>query len=272
MMSLSKNRIVRAPFVSLSDKKFRVALPDGWADTSAEEEEARKLAEVNRLSEEAMQHELEKFKILKDQILSEAEKESQRIESRTRVEADKIVRDAIIKADAERKKIHDEAYKAGFEEGIAAGRDEGEGLKAAAAKTLDEAKQTRQEMINNLEPEIVDLTVSVAEKLIRRKAAYEPSLVLALLRAGLEESASAGSFDEISVMVSEDDYPTVSEKQEELLKIVGGGAKLDIVRDPSLTKADCVIKTPFGYIDTSLTQGFEKLRENLYLIGAGEEI
>ena len=289
MTSLPKSRVFRANAVTLLDKKLRLN-PDGFLDelnedkidgkgrqnelsgwTGFEEQqddETRKKQERER----EIEQELRAAELLRDQIISEAKKEAGMLTIHARVEADKMIREAVSKAEEERERIQKEAHDAGYEEGIESGRAEGEKLKAEGSSVLEEAKKTRQDMIENLEPELVDFTVSVAEKLVHQKAAFNPALVLNLIRAGLAESISAASADEISLMVSEEDYPTVNDSREELLKMVGGGVRLEIIRDPSLNKSDCIIKTPFGYIDTSLGQSFEQLRENLYLIRLGEKL
>jgi flagellar assembly protein FliH len=286
-MSLSNNRflksrVTRGYQVKLSDKKFRVNPPEGWEEEEAErekEEEAKKAEYKQRLIDlemtdiaEIRERELATIEILKEQIIGEASKDSKRMMDQARAETDKLMRDTITKAEAEKNRIHEEAYSAGFEEGAAAGAAEGERLANEAAGTLEDAKATRQRMIDNLEPELVDLISGIADKLIRKKAVFSPQLILHLIKAGLAEIGSADASGDISVLVSEDDYDTVIENKDELLKIVGGGAKLEIVRDPSLNKSDCVVKTAFGFIDVSLSQSFDELKENLYLISNDEAV
>jgi len=254
------------------DKKFRVNPPDNWEEIEAEEER-KKEEEKQRLIDleladvaEIRERELATVEILKEQIIGEAQKDSKRMMSQARAESDKYMRDAITEAENSRGKIRDEAYEAGFAEGVAAGLAEGQRLENEAAEVLEDARRQRRQMIERLEPELVELISAMTEKLIHDKAAFNPQLILHLIRAGLAESRDTAASGEIAVMVSEDDFDAVSENKDDLLKITGGGVKLEIIKDPSLNKSDCIIKTAYGYIDTSLGQGFEQLRENLYLI------
>ena len=282
MMFGEKSRIVKAYKVEMLEKKFRVNPPEGWEEEEAAreaEEEQKKADEKQRLVDLEMtdiaairERELATVEILKEQIIGEAQKDSKRMMDQARGESEKYMRDAIQKADEEKQRVHDEAYQAGFEEGAAAGAQEGERLANEAKAVLEDAKKQRQQMIDKLEPEMVELISAMAEKLLYEKAAFNPKLILNLVRAGLAESRDTAASDEIQVMVSEDDFATVSENKEELLKVTGGGIKLEIIKDPSLNKSDCIIKTAYGYIDTSLGQGFDQLRENLHLLRAGQSI
>ena len=269
---LKTSPIVKAPYVTLLDKHLLISdNPEAFDQDTLRKDSVAEILDLDeevRIAKINIARELEGAHLMRDQIIAEGQKDAQNLTNQARAESSKLVMEAITRADKERDRIHGEAYAAGFDEGMIAGKEEGERLLAEAEEVLAEAKRTRQEMIDNLESELVDLTVSVAEKLVYKAAEFNPGLVLALIRAGLSESISAGSHDEISVMVSDADYPLVNESKDELLKVVGGGVKLEIIRDPSLNKSDCVIKTPFGYIDTSLGQSLENLRENLYFIAA----
>jgi flagellar assembly protein FliH len=268
------------------DKKFRVNAPDGWEEKEAIEkaenearETAEREAEVQRLLDlqmadvaELRERELKNLEVMKENMMDKAHKESDKVVKDAQNERKRLVREAIEQAENEREKIREEAHQAGFTDGVAAGMSEGSRLTAEAERILDEAHKTRREMMDNLEPDLLDLIVGITEKLLYKKAVFDPKMILHLIRAGFAEITSTDSSDEISVLVSDTDYETVVENREELLKIVGGGTKLEIVRDPSLSKSDCVIKTAFGYIDTSLALSMEELKENLYLIGNGEPI
>jgi len=55
-----------------------------------------------------------------------------------------------------------------------------------------------------------------------------------------------------------------------LLAAVEGGAEVEIVKDLSLGKAECIIETPYGSVDCSLEGQIEQMRESLMMILNGE--
>ncbi|MCL2699868.1 MAG: FliH/SctL family protein, partial [Defluviitaleaceae bacterium] len=84
-----------------------------------------------------------------------------------------------------------------------------------------------------------------------------------IIRKGFSESKMSG---DITIRVSDADYEATYESREEIQQYADAGAKLEILKDPSLTQGDCIIETPFGAIDCSLDQQSESLKKNLYFI------
>lgn len=173
-------------------------------------------------------------------------------------------RDSVIKkAESDATRITAEARDAGYQEGINSAVKEGETIKAQANKVLDDAHAERNEMLETLEPELVQLIMEICDKLLGTATYFNPAIIVNLIKQGLEGATISG---DVKIYVSTHDYEAAMQNKDEILALTDGSVKLEIVKDLSLNPADCVIETPFGSIDASLGQQFEALTENLAYI------
>ncbi|MDR1705575.1 MAG: hypothetical protein LBS19_12935 [Clostridiales bacterium] len=260
----TRSNVLKSRTITLSDKKIRINPPEGWEEEEEEKRREEELSKTNRESAEMWAQELENLTVLKAQMIAEGQKEADRVKGIAQAESMDIVSRAVVDGNNQRNAIMEEARQAGYESGITQGRKDGELLRTQALEVLDDAQKQRAEMIAGVEGELVQLVMDISEKLLRNKAAFSPQLILCLIKAALSETTTS---EDITVRVSEDDYDGVLENKEELMKMVGGGAKLEIVKDMALGKSDCVIETAYGYIDSSLDQQLSALREQIYFIG-----
>jgi flagellar assembly protein FliH len=259
----SGSNVLKAFRVKLSEKKFRINPPEDWDEEEEEKLLEEEISKANRESAEIWAKELENIGELKEQILAEGQEEADKVIELARKESMEIVAKAVMEGNAKRGEIMEEARKEGYEEGVGQGRKDGEALKEEASEVLEDARRTREEMIAGVEGELINLVIDISEKLLRDKASFSPELILCLIKAGLSETTTS---DDITIRVSQDDYEGVLEQKEELMKMISGGAKLEIIRDMALGKSDCVIETAYGYIDSSLDQQLTSLREKLFYI------
>jgi len=160
-------------------------------------------------------------------------------------------------------KLLEETRESAYKDAMDKATSEGEAIKQDAQKVLDDAQAEHKKMQDSLEPDIVNMIISIAEKLLGNIAEINPKVVLNLIKQGFAAATISG---EVIVYVSKDDYDLVTESKDDLLAFTDGSVKLIIKKDLSLSPMDCVIETPFGDIDCSLGQQFESLRANLTYI------
>jgi flagellar assembly protein FliH len=212
--------------------------------------------EEKRLSEEEAKHKSE-------QILAFAESEAQRLKDEALADAEKEAAVIISKANAESAKIKKEAYQEAYENGLSKGEEEANILIKDAEQIKADAYIEKNKILNSAEPEAVELISDVIKKLIGDIYEVNPGVIMFLIRQGLAQVAAAG---DITIHVSRQDYDELIPNKEEILALAEAGTKIDILRDVSLNRSDCVIETRFGNIDCSLNRQYEALKENLYYI------
>lgn len=199
----------------------------------------------------------------KEIILLRAKSEAFRIVRTANENAEKLLDDA--KAECERLKIQTEedAKKLGYDEGYALGVEESEALKINAQQVYDEAVENRDKMLKEIEPQSIDLIIKIVKKLLGDIVELKPQVIQNLIMQGLTDVTITGN---IIIRVSKQDYDHVMENKDVFLAKLEGGNNVEIIKDPALSKSDCIIETSFGNIDCSLEQQFESLKQNLYFI------
>jgi flagellar assembly protein FliH len=204
----------------------------------------------------------------------DAQKSAARITRHAESQAEEILsnarRDAINEQEVILKSARDEAEKIiseardkGYSEGMERAHAEGELIKEEAQQVLDDALAECEEIKANLEPEIIEMIISITEKLLGNITEVNPKIILNLVKQGFAAAAISG---DVVVHVSSDDYDAVFKNKDELLAHTDGSVNLKIKKDLSLSPMDCVIETEFGDIDCSLSQQFESLKASLTYI------
>ena len=79
--------------------------------------------------------------------------------------------------DALQKQVHDEAFKRGFDEGLAAGKAELASRVARLAALAESFGQPFQSLERSVEEELVNLSVELASHLVRHEIAHDPALL-----------------------------------------------------------------------------------------------
>ena len=200
---------------------------------------------------------------LAEDIVEQAREEARQIIENAREEASRLIEERRAAFDEELRILQEETLNEAQETGYAKGYDESVGLRTQAEQVLKDAAATKEEMIKNTEPEITTLVCRIVNKLTADAADLNPQVVNCLIKQGLGQANAIG---DIKIHVSPVDYDDVLERRDEFLSLAGTGSKIEIFKDLSLNKSDCIIETPYGNIDCSLEQQFISLRENIYYI------
>jgi flagellar assembly protein FliH len=266
---ISSNRILKSSQV-MFDKANAVTIAHETVEAPPEQDEPE-LDDYDFFNNPGRAYELD-IRAQGDE-LSEHEL-AERIVERAREEAAKIIESA--REDAElildrmeqdaREKIinlEDDARRNGYHEGLEKGESETEGIKEEARAMFANAKQTREASFAAFETDILELIIDIVHKLITDEVKINPHVILYLIRKGFSETKMGG---DIIIRVSDEDYEEAYANRELLLQYADAGSKLDIIKDHSLAKSDCIMETPFGMIDCSLEHQLEALKKSLYFI------
>ncbi|HOQ17606.1 MAG TPA: FliH/SctL family protein [Defluviitaleaceae bacterium] len=207
----------------------------------------------NTSAEIIVQNILEKARYDANKMIHEAEKAAAELLDKARQEAIAL-----------KKETEEEAWKEGYEKGLQQGILEGEKIKSQAKEELKKAYLEKERIINEIEPQMVQLIIDILEKLLANSIKTNPQYILYLIRKGFSQVKEGN--EKIIIRVSDQDYPLVIESKEELIEDLGINNDIEIIKDSSLSCSDCIIETDFGNIDCSLGVQFEGLKEELLSI------
>jgi len=165
-----------------------------------------------------------------------------------------------------------EGYKKGHKEGFEKGKKEAEEkYKNLAIKLETEfyekiktvetflkniEKETR-ELIINMDKEILNLALDIANKLTLKEIKTDPEIPLRIIKEALNYIAEG---TELNIKVNPEEYKFL---EENLSKYVPPYQKIKLIPDESISKGGVFIETSLGVIDATFEKRWEKFLDSL---------
>jgi len=215
---------------------------------------------------------------LRDQILGDAKAAADARVQEAAEECEKMLADAQAQIEVwwlekrnEDEQLRAQQQEAGYQEGIQNGlaqaeaqvRSEWEQSLLEAASILKDAYHTREKIIQEAEPFIIELSCSIAEKIIDKQLTLEPELVIDLITRTLARRREQG---EITLCVAPASLSFVQAAREELNAAIDSQAELVIIPDASVKDNGCVIRSKFGSIDARIDTQLSEIKRELLVI------
>lgn len=213
---------------------------------------------------------------LRDQILSDAESFAQERLHDTSQECERMLNEAEqqievwwLQKRAEDEAAFESSRKEGYEHGYAQGTDAAlEQLQqswqskiAEAEEALKGAYAMREQIIQEAEPFLVELSVAIAEKIIGQQLASAPEMSVELIRKSLSRRREQGI---ITLCVAPSQLAFVQAAREELHTAIDSQAELHILPDSSVKDHGCVIRSAYGSIDARIDTQLSEIKRELF--------
>lgn len=167
--------------------------------------------------------------------------------------------------DAQRRagEIEAQARRQGFDEGVGDGR-------AAAQAEMDEmlatmrglvemARAERHKIIETAEPEIVRLSVTIAERILNQHVALDDQTVLEMARSAVTRLVNR---ETVTVRVNPADIETIRQHREKLMQM-NDIDNLRVVEDQRVDRGGILIETDAGTIDAKISTQVREVRRLL---------
>ncbi len=145
--------------------------------------------------------------------------------------------------EALQKEAHEEAFRRGYDEGLAAGRAELERRTARLDELLSALARPFEELDDTLEKQLVKLSMSVVQQLFRRELRQDPGHVVGIVREALQMLPAASR--DITVTLHPEDAALVRET----LSATEGARAWSISEDPLMARGGCKVTTRDSGID-----------------------
>lgn len=143
----------------------------------------------------------------------------------------------------------DQGHELGYQEGLKRALEDQRSATTRIARLVDQARLETGQFTREFERQIVELTLAVAQKVIEREVASDPSLVVDVVRAAINEIQDATS---IHVRLHPEDHALL----EDHWNILGRnalGEPIILLADDRVQRGGCLIETKLGHIDGQLS-------------------
>jgi flagellar assembly protein FliH len=217
---------------------------------------------------------------LKERILMDAEQTAQEMLGQAREAAEAIRAAAQDEAEAwwqtrreQDAAVSEEARQSGYDEGYRAGAGQAEqDVRLEWADRMQESRNmieqayiAKERVIAEAETFLVELSCSVAEKLVSRQLSGAPELAITLFAQALSRRKEQGV---ITLCVSPSQFAFVQAAKDELSLALDSQAKLQIVPDSGVGEGGCIVRSAFGTIDARIDTQLSAIREELLRVAA----
>ncbi|MBE5959939.1 MAG: hypothetical protein E7256_00895 [Lachnospiraceae bacterium] len=201
--------------------------------------------------------------MMKEEILSQARAEADRIMEEARMQAQEIIQEANASIAA----LKETEFQRAKEEGFASGWNEGSGQCELIKKQLkEESLQLQKEYedrIKQIEPKVGSLLIQFVEKLTGHILEEKRDVIEYRIGQALSEIENSHTY---IIRVSKEDFPAASAKKQELLAMLKEGADIEIIEDCLLSVGQCLIETDSRVFDCGLDTALSSLASDLRLL------
>lgn len=157
-----------------------------------------------------------------------------------------------------------ESYEKGLREGVKRGR---EAARAEARQQLDtlagllaEVSSLKRKIIQDSEPDILDLAFAVAEKILNREVERQPDSVVPVLKAAMKNVMDR---DGVKIRMHPQDYQHLLDIREDFMRQTDGLRNVVFEQDEGLRRGGVFIETRFGDVDARLDRQLVELKSQM---------
>ncbi|HHT46157.1 MAG TPA: hypothetical protein GX004_02540 [Firmicutes bacterium] len=173
-------------------------------------------------------------------------------------------------AEEEARFLKEKAREEGFAEGFRKGEIEAAGLLKEAEEVLRQAEQEKREILARAEPEIIQIALNIAEKLLNYKVETDSNCILQLIYRAME-ALPAGK--NIILRVNPLDAKICQENYQRLRGRLKNGASLEVHEDEDMPLGSCKVESEESQVELLLQKELEILSKKLLklALSAGED-
>jgi len=155
-------------------------------------------------------------------------------------------RNLISRAKEEANSIREAAAKEGYQEGLSEAKEDIERVKEA----IGEFFNAKQEVYDSIAPDILELSLDIAKKIIKKEMTENPEILL----NNIKDILKGLSKEETKIILKVNPVQVAMLKQEipEAMSTAGLEAKVIIIPDETVMEGGCMITTTNGVIDATI--------------------
>ena len=193
-----------------------------------------------------------------EQVLADAQQRAERLLADATARAEAILAESEQQAVAAQVQAQQQGLAQGRAEGLRQGMAKAESENAEAASTLAALAGAAEDDVARLlveaEPQLVDLALAIARRIVGAELASHPTLVAEVVARAIDEARGSGHH---TIRLHPDDARLIGSYLPQAA-IDAGGREWEIVPDASFSPGDCVIETAFGSVDARIDTQFRE--------------
>ena len=166
-------------------------------------------------------------------------------------------RNLISRAREEANSIREAASKEGYQAGLEMAQADIELLK----DSLNTFYRAKQEVYNAIAPDILDISLDIAKKIIKKEISENPEVILENIKTILKGLSKEET--KIMLKVNPAQVALLQQKVPEEVALAGLEAKVVVIPDENIMEGGCLVTTTNGVIDATIETQTEIISEAL---------
>src|SRR5689334_22909952 len=126
-------------------------------------------------------------------------------------------------------------YAQGERAGIEAGGKRAEAMLRRVAQTLTDLASLRETLIQQTERQMVQLSITIARRIVHREVSLDPELIAAMAHVALKK---LGTSSPATIRLHPEDYTVVAHEGE-----TWGNGNVKVVPDPGVSRGGCLVES-----------------------------
>lgn len=185
-------------------------------------------------------------------MLEQARHDAETLVQQAQHQAEEIVEAARAESD----KIRQEAQQQGYMDGLKAAENEGEKIRQQAQQVLHQAEETRRQTFNEMEQEIINLAVTIAEKYLATQLRLDGNIVV---EAAKEALHLVRDREQVTLYVNPEEAAVYLGSKQELEQVLSDRATLSIIMDEQVKPGGCLVQTEQGIVDATVDARWQEV-------------
>lgn len=193
-------------------------------------------------------------------VLVDAQAQAEQIVADARTAARTMLAQARDVIAGEREQAIQRGHAEGRAEGVAQADAEMSGLVQTCERIALEVANERARALELYEPDVVELAIAVASRIVNASLDVSPELVVEACRGAMRKAFHR---ENLQVLAHPEDLARLRAAGPQLASELGGVEHLDFVEERRMTPGSVVVRTPAGEIDGTISGKASKIEDAL---------
>lgn len=164
-------------------------------------------------------------------------------------------RNLISRAQEEAGTIRENATKEGYKSGLEQAKSDVEQVKSSIAEFL----RAKQEVFEYIAPDILEISIDIARKIVKHEIEQDPEVVLATIMDVLKTISKDEA--KISIKVNPSQLTLTKDCIPEIISSTGLETKVNVVGDDTIEVGGCIVLTSNGVVDATIDTQLAIIKE-----------
>lgn len=158
------------------------------------------------------------------------------------------------------KKAIEDAYRHGIDDGIKQVAQDYSTSTQALLAICEQLNVTRETILQNSMPEMKELTLTIAEKIIRHSITAQNDTILTTIEQAIQKSVRSDSFN---IYINSSDFEVVKSKSGDVIDTITGLENIVIKIDNNIEPGGCKIESDHCTIDATIASQLQIISDEL---------